>query len=282
MDWSGFYWFPGKAGSRIRDQLKIYQINYPYVTQGFLEKPDQGSWFLIRLFQETGCYRRKQIKWWVIFARYFGLQHTRFYWSRSTKDPADPHWFVLVVLPSQESPWGSLGSSDGSWESPRVLKEVCLQAIWTTIPNWNSLIHSDKRLVLKSAGCEPFIGSRFIFYQLGRQILTLPTSFPRFSPTRLAPHPGNEVVTLHAHCRDWPLTDGSPQNCRHSKSFPVACRGETFLVWAGFSHACSSHSARRWTLCSQDIRLVVPGPSSLLFSTLLFITLLKFFFHFFS
>ena len=94
--------FPGKTGSRIKDQ---------------------GSWFLIRLFQESGCYRRKQIKWWVIFARYFGLQHTRFYWSRSTKDPADPHWFVLVVLPSQESPWGSLGSSDGSWESPRVLKE---------------------------------------------------------------------------------------------------------------------------------------------------------------
>ena len=42
-DWSDCYWFPGKAGSRIRDQLKIYQINYPYVTQGFLEKPDQGS-----------------------------------------------------------------------------------------------------------------------------------------------------------------------------------------------------------------------------------------------
>ena len=34
---------PGKAGSRIRDQLKIYQINYLYVTEGFLEKPDQGS-----------------------------------------------------------------------------------------------------------------------------------------------------------------------------------------------------------------------------------------------
>ena len=62
-DWSDCYWFPGKAGSRIRDQLKIYQINYPYVTQGFLEKPDQGSrikdqgsWFLIRLLQETVCY----------------------------------------------------------------------------------------------------------------------------------------------------------------------------------------------------------------------------------
>ena len=28
------------------------------------------------------------------------LWYSRFYWSRSTKDPADPHWFVLV-LPSQ-------------------------------------------------------------------------------------------------------------------------------------------------------------------------------------
>ena len=27
--------------------------------------------------------------------------YSRFYWSRSTKDPADPHWFVFVVLPSQ-------------------------------------------------------------------------------------------------------------------------------------------------------------------------------------
>ena len=26
---------------------------------------------------------------------------SRFYWSRSTKDPAYPHWFVVVVLPSQ-------------------------------------------------------------------------------------------------------------------------------------------------------------------------------------
>ena len=42
-----FYWFPGKAGSRIRDQLKIYQINFPYVTQGFLEKPNQGSRIMI-------------------------------------------------------------------------------------------------------------------------------------------------------------------------------------------------------------------------------------------
>ena len=28
------------------------------------------------------------------------LWYSRFYWSRSTKDPADPYWFV-VVLPSQ-------------------------------------------------------------------------------------------------------------------------------------------------------------------------------------
>ena len=27
--------------------------------------------------------------------------YSRFYWSRSAKDPADPHWFVVVVLPSQ-------------------------------------------------------------------------------------------------------------------------------------------------------------------------------------
>ena len=30
-------------------------------------------------------------------------QYWRCYWSRSTKDPADPHYFVIVVLPSQVS-----------------------------------------------------------------------------------------------------------------------------------------------------------------------------------
>ena len=29
------------------------------------------------------------------------IWYWRFYWSRSTKDPTDPHWFVVVVLPSQ-------------------------------------------------------------------------------------------------------------------------------------------------------------------------------------
>ena len=31
----------------------------------------------------------------------FIILYSRFYWSRSTKDPVDPHWFVIVVLPSQ-------------------------------------------------------------------------------------------------------------------------------------------------------------------------------------
>ena len=29
------------------------------------------------------------------------IWYWKFYWSRSTKDPTDPHWFVVVVLPSQ-------------------------------------------------------------------------------------------------------------------------------------------------------------------------------------
>ena len=29
------------------------------------------------------------------------IWYWRFYWSRSTKDPTDPHWFFVVVLPSQ-------------------------------------------------------------------------------------------------------------------------------------------------------------------------------------
>ena len=32
---------------------------------------------------------------------FFKIWYSRFYRSRYTEDPADPHWFVVVVLPSQ-------------------------------------------------------------------------------------------------------------------------------------------------------------------------------------
>ena len=50
--------------------------------------------FLYLFFYHSSC-RKDQ----------FNVLNSRFYWSRSTKNPANPHWFVVVVLPSQVFPF---------------------------------------------------------------------------------------------------------------------------------------------------------------------------------
>ena len=50
--------------------------------------------FFIYFFYHSSC-RKDQ----------FNDLNSRFYWSRSTKNPANPHWFVVVVLPSQVFPF---------------------------------------------------------------------------------------------------------------------------------------------------------------------------------
>ena len=50
--------------------------------------------FFIYFFYHSSC-RKDQ----------FNVLNSRFYWSRSTKNPANPHWFVVVVLPSQVFPF---------------------------------------------------------------------------------------------------------------------------------------------------------------------------------
>ena len=39
----------------------------------------------------------------LVYCSNFKIWYWRFYWSISAKDPADSHWFVVVVLPSQVS-----------------------------------------------------------------------------------------------------------------------------------------------------------------------------------
>ena len=49
--------------------------------------------FFLYFFYHSSC-RKDQF---IVLSLKFGTQD--FNWSRSTKDPAEPHWFVVVVLP---------------------------------------------------------------------------------------------------------------------------------------------------------------------------------------
>ena len=60
------------------------------------------------------------------------LWYSRFYWSRSTKDPADPYWFV-VVLPSQLCFWAIISYHPLSINYRALHQHVQLQIFHETL-----------------------------------------------------------------------------------------------------------------------------------------------------
>ena len=71
------------------------------------------------------------------------IWYSRFYWSRSTKYPTDPQWFVVVVLPSQWSvsdtnfiSLSELGNGPQEFSSRRViLTNIWQSKVGTTFRN---------------------------------------------------------------------------------------------------------------------------------------------------
>ena len=54
-------------------------------------------WIFLLWYHSSCCIKDR----FTVRSFNFKVWYWRLYWSRSTKDPVDSHWFVVVVLPSQ-------------------------------------------------------------------------------------------------------------------------------------------------------------------------------------
>ena len=59
------------------------------------------------------------LSWGLVYFFNFKIWYWRFYWARSTKDPADPHWFVVVLSLWFSFPYGFQSSFLPVYTSPK-------------------------------------------------------------------------------------------------------------------------------------------------------------------